>query len=145
MQISGRPSNSRSGTPPAPLSRHLFPHQCAAGESPKIPLLCTRGPHCSGCQANRPRVWLVRVELEDVGRCDTRLMRGQGTNIVAGLGKQAPCWDYRLTSGSGLCPTTGSSLCRAVAQLTETQILGARLCTNGVTLNNISVSKISKP
>lgn len=123
LQISGRPSNSRSGTPPAPLSRHLFPHQCAAGESPKIPLLCTRGPHCSGCQANRPRVWLVRVELEDVGRCDTRLMRGQGTNIVAGLGKQAPCWDYRLTSGSGLCPTTGSSLCRAVAQLTETQIL----------------------
>lgn len=47
------------GPLPAPLGRHLFPHQCAAGESPKIPLLCTRGPHYSGCQANRPECgWL---------------------------------------------------------------------------------------
>lgn len=32
------------GPLPAPLRRHLFPHQCAAGESPKIPILLTQGP-----------------------------------------------------------------------------------------------------
>lgn len=81
---------------PAPLRRHLFPHQCAADESPKIPILLTQGP---GKQAP---VWLVEVELEEVESRDTRFM-----NISRGLGTSAPSWGYRLASGSGLCPTTG--------------------------------------
>jgi hypothetical protein len=33
------------GPLPAPLRRYLFPHQCAAGENPKISILRSQGPH----------------------------------------------------------------------------------------------------
>lgn len=81
------------------------------------PLLCASRVHtCSGYQANRPCVWLVRVEPEEVGRQDTRFTKGQGSSLLGGLGTPAPSWDYRLDPELRSVPYG-----RAVAHLTKTQ------------------------
>lgn len=104
-----------------PLSDDSFiPHWCAAGDSPQDLLRCSPRVHpCSGYHANRPCVWLVGVALEEVGTHDTRFMRGQGTNILGGLGTPAPSWDYRLDPQLSSVPEH-RALWRAVAHLMNT-------------------------
>lgn len=104
-----------------PLSDDGFiPHCCAAGDSPHVPLHCSPRVHpCSGYQANRPCVWLVGVALQEVGTYDTRFMRGQGTDILGGLGTPAPSWDYRLDPKISSVPKH-RTLWRAVAHLMNT-------------------------
>lgn len=112
----------------------FIPHWCAAGDSPQDPLRCSPRVHpCSGYQANRPCVWLVGVALEEVGTHDTR---GQGTNILGGLGTPAPSWDYRLDPKLSSVPKQGTL--EGCGSLNEHINPGARLCTDGAVLNNSS-------
>lgn len=120
---------------------NFIPHWCAAGDSPQDPLRCSSRVHpCSGYQANRPCVWLVGVALEEVGTHDTR---GQGTNILGGLGTPAPSWDYRLDPQAQLCAQTQGTL-EGCGSLNEHINPEARLCTDGTVLNNSSVYETSK-
>lgn len=68
---------------------------------------------------NRPCVWLVGVALQEVGTYDTRFMRGQGTDILGGLGTPAPSWNYRLDLKISSVPKH-RTLWRAVAHLMNT-------------------------
>lgn len=62
---------------------------------------------------------VVGVALKEVGTHDTRFMRGQGTNILGGLGTRAPSWDYRLDPQLSSVPQH-RALRRAVAHLMNT-------------------------
>lgn len=129
-----------------PLSDDSFiPHWCAAGDSPQDPLRCSPRVHpCSGYQANRPCVWLVGVALEEVGTHDIRFSRGQGTDILGGLGTPAPSWDHRLDPQAQLRAQTRGTLEGCGLCVNEHINPGARLCTCGTILNNSSMYEISK-
>lgn len=65
---------------------------------------------------------LVGVELEEVGRHDTRCMRGQGTDILGGPGTPAPSWGCRLDPKLRSVPNH-RALCKAGVQLMKTLTL----------------------